>query len=215
MDRNPPVQSLNRTAAQRRRFGWGGWSDAGFAAVVPVAAVPPSRTGLVCLLTILLTSACSPPDPRPVAPLESRTYVTSDTLEPDKLASIWLIKRHVDKEARFEFAPGADRLPPGIPFDVPQAEYRRYANHSCFEFILHKHGITDPILVRIGALIHDLEINHWGPKRFPESLALAGQLSGIVQSNSVAPEVRVQQALEVFDRLAESLRTGPAPGGRE
>ncbi|HRZ54294.1 MAG TPA: chromate resistance protein [Candidatus Paceibacterota bacterium] len=168
-------------------------------------AIPLRLISLVLLLGAVV-SGCSRPASPPASVAKGQTYVTWSTLEPDKLASIWLIKRHLDPEAKFEFTDREGDLPPGIPFDVPQAEYRRYANHSCFEFILQKHKITDPTLGRIGALIHDLEVNYWGQKRFPESTVLAGQLESMVLSNSVGPEVRVQQALGVFDRLAESLR---------
>jgi hypothetical protein len=169
----------------------------------------PASHGIIVLLVAALLTGCSRPAPPPPALAQGQTYVTWSTLEPDKLASIWLIKRHLDPAAAFTFTDREGDLPAGIPFDVPQAEYRRYANHSCFEFILHKHQITDPVLVRIGALIHDLEVNYWGQKRFPESTLLAAQLEGMVLSNALPPEFRVQQALAVFDRLAESLRKQP------
>ena len=61
-------------------------------------------------------------------------YVTRDDFEPDKCASIWLIKRFIDPQAVFVIRPAGAPLKPGIPFDVPEAELRRYHNRCRRKF---------------------------------------------------------------------------------
>jgi len=70
---------------------------------------------------------------------ESHLYSTWDTMEVDKCASAWLIKRFVDKEAEFKFFPSGELITEGIPFDTPDSEFRRYHNMSTFESILKKY----------------------------------------------------------------------------
>ena len=48
----------------------------------------------------------------------SQIYITWQGLEPDKLASLWLIKRFVDQEAEFKLVPKGSLIKDGIPFDV-------------------------------------------------------------------------------------------------
>ena len=140
---------------------------------------------------------------------QGHRYVTRESLEPDKLASIWLIQRFVDQEAAFLFAAEGTPLTNGIPFDMPEADYRRYATLSCFESILEKQRLGNNAgLRRVGDLIHDLEINYWGEKRFPESLQLKRELQEVLDQNHSQPEVCAQRALPVFDRWLTNVANG-------
>ena len=67
------------------------------------------------------------------------------------MASIWLIKRFVDKEAHFKFI-GKDESADAteIPFDMPDAQLRRFQARSTFETILTHYAIRDDNLIAIG-----------------------------------------------------------------
>jgi hypothetical protein len=160
---------------------------------------------------VLLGYGCSR-EAQPKAPSPAgQTYVTRESLEPDKLASIWLIKRHVNKDARFVFVADGVPLTNGIPFDTPEAEFRRYANLSCFESILKKHQITNFALRHLGEIIHDIEINYWGEKRFAESDPLNRELREVIKTNSMSRETCLSVSFAVFDRLVRPTNaTSPA-----
>jgi len=70
-------------------------------------------------------------------------FSTWEGFEADKCASIWLIKRFIDKNAKIKFFPKGSIITEGIPFDVPEAKLRRYHNMSTFESILKYYNLKD------------------------------------------------------------------------
>jgi len=109
----------------------------------------------------------------------SHLYVTWIGAEPDKGASAWYIKRHVDPQAIFQTAPEGYLFESGTVFDAPQGHYRRIQNASTLETLLRDYPSSDPIIAKLGLLMHDIEINIWQPKRFPESLAIESRVKEI------------------------------------
>jgi len=153
------------------------------------------KRSCICLLfLILFWPAFS------ISETHSHTYATWENMELDKCASAWLIKRFVDKEAFFRFYPKGQLISEGVPFDVPEAEIRRYHNMAAFEYIIKKYKINDPALQRIGKIIHDIEINYWGRKRFKESKKLNDTIQGIVDTSKTVEET-LGGSFIVFDRL--------------
>jgi hypothetical protein len=89
-------------------------------------------------------------------------YYTAGILEPDRVASAWLIARHVDPGAEVLLMPEGAEPPPGaVPFDLPGAKWSRSARRSTYETILAERSIEDPALVAIGALIRVGELSYW------------------------------------------------------
>ena len=95
----------------------------------------------------------------------SQSYVTWKGLEPDKLASMWLLKRFVAPQAEFTLVSKDSIISDGIPFDVPSAQFKRSHSQSAFESILQNQGLNDERLIYIGKIIHDIEINTWKTKK--------------------------------------------------
>lgn len=77
----------------------------------------------------------------------------------DKLASIWLIKRFINLEAKIILYPKGDTITEGIPFDTPDAKFRRYHNISTYEMFRRHYGINDARCIYISKIVHDVEIN--------------------------------------------------------
>ncbi len=90
----------------------------------------------------------------------------------------------------------------GIPFDVPEAEIRRYHNMSAFEYLLKEYGLDEPGLVKLGAIIHDIEINYWGKKAVEESVAINERIVGVIRARESA-EQALGKCFLVFDGLYE------------
>jgi hypothetical protein len=85
--------------------------------------------------------------------LSSAAYATNDDLyvtwagaEPDKGASMWLIKRYVSPNAEIRLIPVDTSPASGTAFDIPQARYRRTHRESTFESLLRDYPINDPIV---------------------------------------------------------------------
>ncbi len=127
-------------------------------------------------------------------------YSTWSTLETDTCASGWLIKRFVDREAEFKFYPRGELIEEGIAFDTPDAEFRRTQVLTTFETILRKHDLKDPRLIKMGAVIHDIEINYWTEKREPESEKINREILEIIRQ-AKSPEEAFARAFAYLDGI--------------
>ena len=107
-------------------------------------------------------------------------YSTWDIMEIDTCASAWLIKRFVDENAEFKFYPKGEFITEGIPFDTPDAELRRRHGMSTFENIAAKYKIDDEGVVKIGKIIHEIEINYWGPRLDNEAKQIDESIKRII-----------------------------------
>jgi len=129
-------------------------------------------------------------------------YVTWEGFEADKLASIWLIKRYIDHDAVFEFLPAGTKPISGIPFDTPFGRLARRPDRSSFEVIAARYHIHDPGIEMIGRYIHDIEINTWEDKKYPQSREIRRFTSVLLSSKIPAQEI-IDKAVLFFDRLYE------------
>lgn len=130
-------------------------------------------------------------------------YSSSKDFEPDKCASVWLIKRYGDTDARFRFYPQSKDIDAGIPFDTPDARLRRYQNRSTYETLLEHFSLVDEKLVHIGRLIRDMEVNVWERKRFPETIGIQADIRERLAG--IGPDDSVRVCLEYFDLLYEQV----------
>jgi len=126
-------------------------------------------------------------------------WASWDVFEPDKCASVWLIKRHIDPDARFRFYASGVLIEEGIPFDTPDAELRRYHDASTFETLLRRYELSGPGLDYLGRLMHDIEVNVWERKVLAESREIEHEL--VELTREVTPEEAVEACLTYFDGL--------------
>ena len=67
-------------------------------------------------------------------------------------------------------------------------------------------------MLHIGDITHDIEINFWGEKRFPESSVLNERIQAIVEVSPGDPEACLAKSFVVLDELLARARDGrPAP----
>jgi hypothetical protein len=137
-------------------------------------------------------------------PAICQTYVTWQGLEPDKLASIWLIKRYVDPVAEFILVPKGDGIKKGIPFDIPSASLKRSHSQSTFERILQEQNLNDERLLYIGKIIHDIEINTWDRKKFEQTSVVQDSLREIIDQEADEQKV-IDRAVQFFDSLYNDM----------
>lgn len=85
-------------------------------------------------------------------------WITRERPKIDRIASPWLIKKFVDKEAEFMYVPFIEVLDKAkklnaIPFDIPNVEYTHYQEKSTFDYIVKKYGIKDPAILIIADIV--------------------------------------------------------------
>ncbi|MDB4919722.1 chromate resistance protein ChrB domain-containing protein [Mucilaginibacter sp.] len=85
-------------------------------------------------------------------------WITRERPKIDRIACPWLIKNFVDVDAEFIFVPKevvfeqAQALN-AIPYDIPGAEYTHEGERCTFDYIIKKHGLTDPALLQIAEIV--------------------------------------------------------------
>jgi hypothetical protein len=78
----------------------------------------------------------------------------------DRLASAWLIKRFIDRDAKFVWIDRPrDRPRRAVGFDFDGAEFTHTGNRVTFEVLGASFGLDgDPALAAIGAAVHFLDV---------------------------------------------------------
>jgi hypothetical protein len=152
--------------------------------------------GLVGLLLALSLGAAAR------EPLPPPRYATTPMIEPDRCAMAWIVRRYLQPDAVFEFHERED-MPEGvILFDLPEAELKRDARRATVEALLEKTGLSDPFVVRLARLVHEIEIDAWARRDDADSWLLQRVLmEGILAAGP--PE----QGLEVCFSLLDLLRS--------
>ena len=135
-----------------------------------------------------------------LAEQEAVVFSTWEGFEVDKCASIWLIKRFIDENAVIKFFPRGKIIKEGIPFDTPDAIFRRYHNMSTFESLLKHYKLKNPKLIYIGKIIHDIEVNTWEKKILEETLIVQDAVNKIIWNVKDRNEV-IQKSGNYFDSL--------------
>jgi len=87
-----------------------------------------------------------------------KVWATRERIHIDRLCSAWLIRRFIDPEAEFVFAPESN-LPKGaIPFDVFGVEFSHHGEECTFETLLKSFQIRDKALTVIAEVVHDIDM---------------------------------------------------------
>ncbi len=91
---------------------------------------------------------------------QKRVWATRKDPWVDRLASAWLIKRFIDREARFAWLERPrDRPKKAVGFDFDGAEFTHVHNRVTFEVLVASFGLEgDPALAPIGAAVHFLDV---------------------------------------------------------
>ena len=99
---------------------------------------------------------------RPREPKEyrGRTWATRERLWIDRVASAWLIRRFIDPKARFVWLKHVKNCPKrAVGFDFDGAEFTHIGSKVTFEVLVGSfHLEHDPGLIRLGALVHHLDV---------------------------------------------------------
>jgi len=92
-----------------------------------------------------------------------RVWVTRPRPGIDRSASAWLIRRFIDKKARFAFA-DQDQVPPNaVPYDMFAGGFGHRGPDCTFETLRKEFRISDPRVLAIGEMVHDADL---GDARF-------------------------------------------------
>jgi len=129
------------------------------------------------------------------------TWVTREDVHVDRITSAWLIRRFIDKKARFKFVAARGYRPKGgeLRFDMFDAEYTHVGESCTFQTLLRRFALKDRALRAIGEIVHDIDFKDDRSNR-PETAGTAAFIRGIVQSNAT-DQKRLERGAALLDDL--------------
>ena len=145
-------------------------------------------------------------------------WVTRERPKVDRIACPWLIKRFVDAEAEFLYAPRDQVLAVAeregaTPYDVPGAELGHHGDQCSFDAILRKYDLArgDPALERLASIVRGADTDqHDLTAESPGLLAIAQGFSDVYADDheQLAAELPVYDALYAWCRAQARARPG-------
>jgi hypothetical protein len=190
--------------------------------VIALRNLGTARTGAyfsVAPLTVL-----SPGEPhsteRPIRSLslgdyQGRAWATRRHMWVDRVASAWLIRRFIDRDARFIWLTSPDACPTNaLGFDFDGAAFTHIGERVTFEVLIASFGLDkDPALLRLGEIVHTLDV---GGAPVPEAIGFEAVMAGARERATDD-----DQLLDEMGRVLDSLYTHftsaariRQPGGR-
>ena len=148
------------------------------------------------------------------ASFQGRVWITRPRPGVDRMASAWLIRLFIDRQARFGFAADRESVPDhGVPFDMFGVEFSHQGDGCTFETLCSVFGIAGPALSRIAAIVHDLDLKD-GRFGAPECSTVGAMIEGL-QLAYQNDEALLEQGMTLFDSLYRSFeQSGRATGPR-
>lgn len=151
-------------------------------------------------------------DSRPERPAEVRsrsvesylgkTWITRRRPFVDRMASAWLIRRFIDRNASFGFIDEKDfaAAPKGpVLFDIRGGEFTHTGDLCTFETLVKAFGIKDKAVRKIGEIVHELDVKD-GKYSAAEASGLEEILSGLRKAVKEDAEL-LERGMSVFEML--------------
>jgi hypothetical protein len=138
----------------------------------------------------------------------NRVWVTRPRPGVDRMASAWLIRRFIDRRARFAFAADVRTSPSkAIPFDMYGAAFSHHAEQCTFETLCAVFRLHDAALTRVAAIVHDLDLKD-GRFGAPEASTVGAMIDGLQLAHHRDTEL-LAQGMALFDALYRSFQGTP------
>jgi hypothetical protein len=148
-----------------------------------------------------------------MASFQGRLWITRPRPGVDRMASAWLIRRFIDRQARFAFAADRESVPDhGVPFDMFGVELTHQSDGCTFETLCSVFGLDQPALSRIAVIVHDLDLKD-GKFGAPECSTVGAMIEGL-QLAYQRDDALLEHGMTLFDSLYRSFEqsdrsTGP------
>jgi hypothetical protein len=144
------------------------------------------------------------------ADFQGRRWATRKRLWVDRMASAWLIRRFIDRKAKFLWLDEPRDCPQdALGFDFDGAAFthvRAEREYVSFEVLAASFGLaTDPAIAKIAAIIHCLDLGHAGGAPVAEAPGIEAVLAGL-RADAGDDDKLLKEAGRIFDGLYKNYR---------
>ncbi|HVZ75489.1 MAG TPA: chromate resistance protein ChrB domain-containing protein [Polyangia bacterium] len=171
----------------------------------------PGREAVAALVAQLERRLVSPAAAAPAKPVErprprGALWVTRRGVHVDRIASAWLIRRFIDRTARFKLVrPKGYRPARGeLRFDMFEAEYTHVGELCTFEVLARTFAVTDPAVRAIGEVVHDIDVRD-GKYGRAETAGVERLINGLALTQR-DDRTRLTLGGRLFDALHEAWK---------
>jgi hypothetical protein len=133
-------------------------------------------------------------EPRPL-------YWTWDRLEPDTVASAWLLQRFAQPGCEIRLVSRGQMLEQGTAFDIPLCDLARTRTRSTFHVLCDLFGASDPRVLAVRDLIDEIELGHWERLASEPAADLDRRLREVIAAADDSPSA-LAAGFELLDRFA-------------
>jgi hypothetical protein len=144
------------------------------------------------------------------ADFQGRTWATRKHLWVDRMASAWLIRRFIDRKAKFLWLDNPGKCPKAaLGFDFDGAAFTHVGGRVTFEVLAASFGLdADPALAKIASIVHCLDV---GGVPVAEAAGIEAVLAGL-RASAGDDDKLLTAAARVFDGLYQHYRQEPGHG---
>ena len=130
-------------------------------------------------------------------------WITRERPKIDRIACPWLIKNFVDKEAEFIYVPKDQvfekaKTLNAIPYDIPGAEYSHHDDGCTFDYIVKKHGLSDPAVQQLATIVRGADTDRFDLAK--QSAGLWAISAGLSYNNKDDYEM-LEIGMKIYDAL--------------
>jgi hypothetical protein len=147
------------------------------------------------------------------ANFQGRTWATRRRLWVDRVASAWLIRRFIDRDARFRWLNKPSECPKSaLGFDFDGATFTHVGDRVTFETLMASFGLEeDAALVRLASIVHALDV---GGEPIPEARGFEAVMAG-ARERLDDDDALLAEMGTVLDSLYAHFKRESRPGNKE
>jgi hypothetical protein len=133
-----------------------------------------------------------------------RIWMTRPRPGVDRVMSAWLIRKYIDRRARFAFAVGEKKPQNAVPFDMYEGGFGHRGEDCTFETLTKAFRIRDKTVQIMGQIVHDADLfdEKFGRK---EGFGIDEVMKGWAQQGMSDAEL-LERGMQLAEGLYQSLR---------
>src|SRR5215470_18570018 len=133
-----------------------------------------------------------------------RIWITRSRPGVDRILSAWLIRKYIDRRARFAFAVGENKPKNAVPFDMYQGGFGHRGDDCTFETLTKVFRIRDKTVQIMAQIVHDADLfdEKFGRR---EGFGIDEVMKGWARQNLSDTEL-LERGMELAEGLYLSLR---------